>query len=50
MYRFVQVYSSSLTVYLWEVKMTVRPSFTRLVITFHKNRRAFGSIPVVGSS
>ena len=38
------------SLYLWEVRMTVLPSFTMPVIMFHKNRRAFGSIPVVGSS
>lgn len=30
--------------------MTVLPSLTMPVMMFHKNRRAFGSIPVVGSS
>lgn len=36
--------------YLWEVSITDRPSWMRLRIRFHKNRRECGSIPVVGSS
>lgn len=36
--------------HLCEVKMIVRPSLTMSEMTFHKNRLAFGSIPVVGSS
>ena len=36
--------------YLCDVSITERPSFTMLLIQFHKNRLAPGSIPVVGSS
>jgi len=35
---------------LWDVSTTERPSFTMSMMQFHRNRLAFGSIPVVGSS
>lgn len=36
--------------HLWDVSTTDLPSLTRLRMQSHKNRRAPGSIPVVGSS
>lgn len=35
---------------LWEVRTTALPSLMRLTMVFHSMRRAWGSIPVVGSS
>ena len=35
---------------LCEVNTTERPSFTMSMMQFHRNRLAFGSMPVVGSS
>lgn len=36
--------------HLWDVSTTDLPSLTRLRMQSHRNRRAPGSIPVVGSS
>lgn len=36
--------------YLWDVRMTERPSLMMLWMQFQSARRALGSIPVVGSS
>lgn len=35
---------------LWEVRTTALPSLMMLTMVFHSMRRAWGSIPVVGSS
>lgn len=35
---------------LWDVSTTARPSWRMLKMAFHRKRREWGSIPVVGSS